>query len=408
MMWLLLASASWAQPGGLTGEVHGELSSFFFGTLAEPHTVFAPDGATGMGSVSGRLKGHLDLGRHLRLTAHPTISSSTGQISWAQTGTGMAPPQAVDLSWSPDTEGPLDITARMDWLHLRARMQGAEITVGRQAIGFGTGVFFTPMDLVTPFGLTTVDTSHRPGVDAVRVDGFFGTSGRVTGVAAYRGDWDIDGMVLLAEGQVTVGLTDIHLMAGEVHGDHVVGLGLASSIGPVGLHADATLTLPDEDDHFVRAVVGADWRPTDKTTLSAEAYVQTVGAQTPEEYMVFALSERVSRGELQQLGRTYLGAMVSQELTALTQASLAIFSNVDDGSALVSPSLAWSISDNADLSAGGFIGWGEGPDEVDPLDLIDPTTLQPLPDQAMARRLGVRSEYGLISPTFFIQMKSAF
>jgi hypothetical protein len=407
MILVLLASTAWAQ-SPVDGEVHGELSTFFSGSMPEQHAVFAPDGATGVGSMTGRLKGQLDLGQHIRLTAHPVLSSSTGQASWIQTGAGTETPEAVDLSLQPDLDGILDVRARLDWLHLRAKTEGVALTVGRQPIGFGSGVFFTPMDLVSPFGLTTVDTSHRPGVDAVRIDGFFGTSGRVTGVAAYGGAWDMDGMIFLAEGQLTLNLTDLHLMLGEVHGEHVLGLGLASSAGPVGLHGDVTLTLPGDEDAFTRAVVGADWRPTEKTMLSAEAYLQTLGATDPDEYLVLANTERFARGELQQLGRTYLGAMVQQELSALTHGSLAVFSNLEDHSALLSPTLSTSIGDNADLMAGAFIGIGERPEQVNPMDLVDPLTLQPLPEDELARRLGVQSEFGLVAPTLFVQMKSAF
>jgi len=409
MILTLLAGAAWAQsPSPVTGEVHGELSSFFFGTMPEEHAILAPDGASGMGSVTGRVKSRMELGAHLQLTAHPIISSSTGQATWVQTGTGVEPPEAVDLSWAPDLDGSLDVRARMDWLHLRAKTEGMEITIGRQPIGFGTGMFFTPMDLVSPFGLTTVDTSHRPGVDAVRVDGFFGTSGRLTAVAAYRGDWDLDGMIFLTEGQVTVGVTDLHALAGEVHGEPVMGFGMASSVGPVGLHSDVTLTLATEEDAFVRAVIGTDWRPAEKTHLSVEAYVQTLGATDPDEYLVLALGDRFSRGELQQLGRTYLGAMIQQELAPLVQGGLATFANLEDSSALLSPTLTCSVADNAELMTGAFIGLGARPEDVDPMDLVDPATFQPLPDEEAARRLGVQSEFGLVAPTFFVQMKSTF
>ncbi len=410
MILALLVGTVWAQTSSpVKGEVHGELSTFFFGSMPEEHAVLAPDGASAMGSVTGRLKTRLDLGRHLQLTAHPVLSSKTGQASWVQTGTGGgSSPEVVELSWDADLDGSLDVQARMDWLVLRARTEGLEITIGRQPIGFGTGMFFTPMDLVSPFGLTTIDTSHRPGADAVRVDGFFGAGGRLSGVAAYRGDWDLDGMIYLTEGQFTVGVTDLHGMLGEVHGEHMMGLGVASSVGAVGLHSDATLTLPEDEDAFVRAVVGMDWRPTKKTTLSVEAYLQTLGATEPEEYLVLALDDRFSRGEIQQLGRTYLGAAIQHELGPLTQASLTGFANLEDKSALLSPSLACSVADNAELLVGAFLGLGARPEEVDLMDLVDPVSFQPLPKEEAARRLGVQTEFGMVAPTFFVQMKSAF
>ncbi len=408
MIAALLLGVAFAGDPAPAGSVHGELSTFFFGTFPGDQDVLGPDGATGASTVTGRLMMVLDAGPDIRMTAHPALFASTGAAQWFHTGTGTRPPEAVDLSWSPELDGTLDTGARMDWLHIRAKTEGLELTLGRQPIGFGTGVFFTPMDLVSPFGLTTVDTSHRPGVDAVRVDSFFGTGGRLTGVAAYRGDWDLEGMIFLLEGQMTLGNTDLHGLAGEMHGEPVLGLGVESGVGAVGLHGDATLTLPEEEDAFVRAVVGALWRPTEKTTLSTEAYVQTLGATDPDEYLVLALGERFARGDLQQLGRTYLGTSVQQELGPLVHGSVAAFVNLEDTSALLSPMVSCSVADNADLLAGAFIGLGARSKEVDPMDLVDPVTMQPLPAEEAARHMGVQSEFGLVAPTFFLQLKSAF
>ena len=51
-------------------------------------------------------------------------------------------------------------------------------------------------------------------------------------------------MVYVLYGQHTVGRSDIGLMLGEVRNDAVVGLTIASSIGPVAVHADAPTRSP--------------------------------------------------------------------------------------------------------------------------------------------------------------------
>lgn len=394
MIWLLLSGLALAG----APEVHGSVSSFLFASWAEQHALIAPSGPSGMGAASGRLAAQWTPNPALKLTAHPVLWVASGTTPGLQPGTATPAPEAVDLSWRPREPGELDVLARVDWLHLRAQTSGLRLTLGRQPIGFGTGVFFTPMDLVSPFGLTTIDSSHRPGVDAARIDAFFGTSGRVTTLAAYAGSWDLDGSILLSEGQLTIGQTDLHLLLAEVHSEHVLGGGLASAVGPVGVHADVTLTQPQDDDVFVRAVGGLDWRPGAQTTLSAEAYLQTLGADAPQDYLQLAISDRFKRGELQQLGQVYLGGALQQELSPLLHASLGGFANLSDGSTLLSPGLRCSVADNADLHLGGFIGLGKPP-------LITPAPAPALPG---SQAIVLRSEFGSLAPTGFLQMMASF
>jgi DNA-binding GntR family transcriptional regulator len=56
-----------------------------------------------------------------------------------------------------------------------------KVTVGRQPVAFGSGMFFTPLDLISSFTPTTIDAEYKPGVDVVRVDVFrgFATNGTV-------------------------------------------------------------------------------------------------------------------------------------------------------------------------------------------------------------------------------------
>ena len=312
----------------------------------------------------------------------------------------------MDLTWTED-DGTLLMIGRIDWMSLRASYPGIDLTLGRQPVGFGNGLFFTPMDLVNPFSVTTIDTEFRAGVDAIRVDGFLGMS-RISAVAAYAGDWTLDETVLAMHGQGTIGVTDISGFLGSVYAEPVFGVGAVTSIGSIGIHTDTTLTLPADEDAFLRSVVGATWRPGATTSLSAEAYLQTFGATSPDEYLVVAASDRFARGEVWQMGRTYAALSVGQEITPLINGNLALIGNLEDPSAMLAPSLSWSLAENADLSAGAYAGLGARPEEVDPLDLINPATLQPWGTKKLASRLGIQSEFGLIPTTAFLQMRAYF
>jgi len=407
-----LAVAALAQDPAVTAEVHGNAKTFFLATFPYENELLMPAGPYGQGVASGRVAFTARAIDHFTLEIHPAFTAQSGTDNplgeTVGTGVGLSAPEAVDLTWTnDDDDGTLTMIGRIDWLSLRTSYPGIDVTLGRQAIGFGNGLFFTPMDLVNPFTATTIDTEYRPGVDAVRVDGFMGMSGKISGVAAYAGDWDLEGTVLAVHGQGTLGVTDLGGFVGSIHAEPVFGVGVVTSIGPVGIHSDTTLTLPVEEDPFVRSVVGATWIQGN-TTLSGEAYVQTFGAENPNQYLVVATADRFARGEVWQMGRYYGALSLGHQITPLISGSLAVIANLQDPSAMLAPNLSWSVSENADLSLGGYAGLGTKPEEVDPFDLLKPGTLEPLGPKKLGSKLGVQSEFGLIPVTTFLQMRAYF
>ena len=154
-------------------------------------------------------------------------------------------------------------------MYIKGSIGPVDLQIGRQPISFGNGFVFSPLDLVQPFSFATIDNEYKPGIDAVRMDGYIGMSTRITAVAAYAGNWGLDGMTYVLNGITTVGWTDISVFLGKVRSDNVLGLGVVSSIGPVGLHSDLSYTIPDneEEDPFLRGVVGAMYKPFEKSTL---------------------------------------------------------------------------------------------------------------------------------------------
>jgi hypothetical protein len=408
---LLLAGAALAGDPAVTAEVHGNAKTFFLATFPYENELLMPPGPYGQGAASGRIAFTAKALDHLTLEVHPafTLQSAVDNAlgDTVGTGVGLSAPEAVDLTWTNDDDGTLAMMGRIDWLSLRTSYPGIDVTLGRQPIGFGNGLFFTPMDLVNPFAITTIDTEYRPGVDAVRVDGFLGMSGKITGVAAYAGDWDLEGTVLAATGQGTIGVTDLSGFVGSVHAEPVFGIGMVTSLGPVGIHSDSTLTLAADDDPFVRSVLGATWIQGN-TTLSGEVYVQTFGASEPDAYLVVATSDRYARGEVWQLGRYYAAVSLAHQITPLLNGGVAVITNLQDPSGMLAPNLSWSVAENADLSLGAYAGLGKRPDEVDPLDLINPETFQPYGPKQIAGRLGIQSEFGLIPVTTFLQMRAYF
>ena len=74
---------------------------------------------------------------------------------------------------------------------------------------------------------------------------------------------------------------------------------------------------PAGESPFLRAAVGVERSFESSLRLSAEAYVQTNGATDSAGMLAFSQNERVLRGELWALGRTYGALSASYELDPL-------------------------------------------------------------------------------------------
>jgi hypothetical protein len=324
---------------GLSLETGGHIKTFFL--AAEP----LESDALGQATLAGRLQLHVEPIGGLEVDLHPVATRTVGDpLMGLSTGVEGNDGLRLDRAKLTLTRGPL------------------RTTLGRQAFSHGQGRLFTPMDLIAPFTPATLDTEFRPGVDAARVEAFFGTATKVeligAHLAAWDEDWDAQHGAMMATAQATLGTTDLGLFTAALHDDSVLGASAYSPIGPVGIYGDATLTLTgDEATH--RVVLGTDLHPWAGTRVGLELYSQGFGADDPADYLASYGDARFGRGELWLVGHNYAGLTVGQALTPLVQLAAFGLVNLDDGSALLSSTLTWSAAESASLSLGLMAGLGE-------------------------------------------------
>ena len=112
-----------------------------------------------------------------------------------------------------------------------------------------------------------------------------------------------------------------------------------------------------------------------------------LAASDPDEYLNVLQSDPFLRGELQVLGRDEAVFQASYQIHPLwSLAGLGLW-NLNDGSVLLSPSFAYSVSNEANVAGGFFFGFGD-----------DEATLgRPLP-----------SEYGAVGTTVYFSFSLFF
>jgi hypothetical protein len=239
----------------------------------------------------------------------------------------------------------------------RAQLQVAagdtDLRIGRQRIAWGTGRFWSPLDLLNPFSPVALEREERLGVDALLVEHKFSPVSRVSGVYAPSRTPGEDSRALQWHDNARG--VDFSFTVGRFRGSEVVGVDLAGQIGQAGVRAELTRVRPRIGTAFVRALLGIDYAFANTLTLSAELYRDGSGASSTAAYDFFALVN----GSRQTLARHYLGLHAGYEITPLLKLNTDIVLNLDDRSRFVAPSITYSIRTNLDGSLG--VRWFSGP-----------------------------------------------
>ncbi|MBN2361854.1 MAG: hypothetical protein JXR83_20555 [Deltaproteobacteria bacterium] len=396
------------QPGLTAVDLGGDVKSYYIGIWPYDHPLL-PEDPWGQGLLDARVKLEAGVGDWLRLSLHHDLAIAAGP---RLAGFGLSPgggggeamPQALDLSWRIVDATGYTIDLRVDRAALLLKLPHVDLTVGRQPVSFGSTFFFTPLDLVAPFSPVVIDREYKPGVDAVRGDLFFGTSGKLTLVAAYAGDWDLQGSILAGRAGATFWNWDVGMFVGEVREQAVLGLDTTGDLFGVAVRGEGTVTFARGEDPFGRIALGADRRLDCGLTLMGEIYVQTNGAAKAKEYLRVATDDRHRRGELWAMGRYYAALSASYELLPIVNVSFFSVVNLADPSALIGPALVWSVAENAELAVGGYYGLGERP--KDPrLPEIDPVTGLPVGSTDLVDLVEARSEFGLSPAGVYAELK---
>ena len=221
-----------------------------------------------------------------------------------------------------------------------------DLRIGRQRIAWGTGRFWSPLDLLNPVSPVALEREERLGVDAVLVEHKFGPVSRVTAVYAPSRLAGEDSQALQWHDNAP-GI-DFSVTAGRFHGDDVIGLDLAGQIGLAGVRAELTGVRPRNGKAFSRALIGIDYAFANTLTLSGELYRDGSGAGSTAAYDFLALAS----GARQTLARRYLGVHAGYEITPLLKLNTEFVVNLDDRSRFFAPSITYSIRTNLDGSFG--------------------------------------------------------
>ncbi|WP_071335148.1 hypothetical protein [Burkholderia contaminans] len=232
-----------------------------------------------------------------------------------------------------------------------------DVRVGRQRIAWGTGRFWSPLDLLNPLNPIAIERDERLGVDAVLAEQKLGPLSRVSAVYAPAHGGANASTALNFHSNVHG--VDYSLIGGRFGNEQVAGIDIASQIGAAGVRGEFTLNRATTGSRYQRALVAIDYAFANTLTLSAELYFNGAGTTNPSAYDFASLLT----GKIESVAKHYLGGYASYEITPLLKLEGYVVLNLDDGSRFMSPVLTYSIRTNLDWKIGAQIFTGRSRSE---------------------------------------------
>jgi hypothetical protein len=157
-----------------------------------------------------------------------------------------------------------------------------DVRFGRQRVAWGTGRFWSPLDVLNPVSPIALEREERLGVDAVLVERKVGPLSKFAAVVAPTRSSGRSTMA--AQWHDNRGGLDYSLIAGRMQGRAIWGVDLAGQVGQAGIRAEMTRERPDAMPAYNRMLLGMDYAFGNTLTVTAELFFNGAGARDPSSY----------------------------------------------------------------------------------------------------------------------------
>jgi hypothetical protein len=249
------------------------------------------------------------------------------------------------------------IYQNLDRFNFQVNLTSGDLTIGRQAISFGSARIINPTDVFLPFDVKTLNQEYRIGVDAIRFQKPLNDLSELDMGVILGLDGKSDNSALFLQALTNLSGRDVSATIMRFSQQNLIGAGVQSSLGDFGFWLEAAYVWGDEQ--YTRVSTGLDYAVSESIFAMIEYHFSEAGAASPDEYLSLADEIAFQKGGVFLLGQNYLIPVVSWVASPLLSVSTQALINLDDSSAFVSLSGEYSVSDNLYVNAGVYLFFGD-------------------------------------------------
>ena len=243
-----------------------------------------------------------------------------------------------------DNEEKNQIYQNLDRLNFRVKMDGGDLTIGRQAISFGAARIINPTDVFLPFDVRTFNTEYRNGVDGIRFQRPWGDLGEIDiGFVLGEGAKKENSAAFL-QVRTNYNGADYHLALIEFAGQQLTGLGLQRAVWNLGFWLEAAYVKGKKN--YLRLSTGIDYSFSENTFAQIEYHYNGAGSSDYKDYPSLFDTKPYQRGGVFLLGENYIMPSFTLQLSPLWSISAQTIYNLDDHSAFASLAAEYNVAEN--------------------------------------------------------------
>ncbi len=281
-----------------------------------------------------------------------TLSSLSGPL--APTG------RADDLNPVVHRHGTWTVRHNLDRLRVSFPLGRWEATVGRQAIGHGSGRYFNPTDIAAPLSPFSTNTEWKAGVDGVRLSRPLGLDREVEVAAVTHRNGADDGTYLLRYRKSGLAM-DYSLLAGVSRREPTLAVDLSGDLGGTGWYSEGVYRFGRGRSDTLRAMAGLHRFWPSGFQAMVEVHHNGAGGADPAGYLRALASPEWQNGETFLLGRWFTAVLMGGDLTPLWRWNLLAVRDHTGSSTLLSPGLSWDFREDVQVRLGAQWGLGRRP-----------------------------------------------
>ena len=278
----------------------------------------------------------------------------------------------ADLTGRIDDGDRHDAFHRLDRLALKYRGDMWSLTLGREAVSWGSGRVFQPMDLFNPFAPTVVDRDYKAGDDLIHFQRLFDNGSDLELLAVGRRDEDqqVTGQAASVAAKLHGfwGLLEYEVMAAKHYRDQVLGVSMRVPVGGALIRADVVANRLADGGTRTSGILNVDYSfelNGKSVYLFGEYFHNGFGLDEldPTAPLNDALVARLRRGEVFSLMKDYTAVGGNIQWHALLTQSMTVLTNLHDGSSLLQTSFVYDPGDRQRVEVGLTLPMGRAGDE---------------------------------------------
>ncbi len=280
-----------------------------------------------------------------------------------------------DMSSEIKDEDDCFLSHRIDRFNFSLEASFGRITIGRQAVTWGNGLVFNPMDVFNPFSPYDTERDYKKGDDMLYFETSFEKGDDLQFIFVPRRDSEHGNLKFSHSStgikyHIPLNELEFDFLLARHYEDAIAGLGCVVTLGDTVWRSDVVYTFAggNMEDDFLSLIVNIDysWVWFKKNFYGlVEYYYSGIGEEDnySKAFTDYDLLTRIGRGEIYGFGKHYLSSSVNIELSPLINFNFTAIINLNDPSYLIQPGIIWSAAQNFEITIGANIAIGEKNDE---------------------------------------------